>query len=711
MPSSTESSKANEPGRPDDSSRVATAGSDESDGFLRADTRPIRCGCGKWLSPRNVTRHNAKAHKIKCSSILVRRRVECPSCHQRVASERFLSHFGQVHLRVNLGQYSQLPIPAFVSFIGLNNAVVVDARSVLRHSHGTASMEELLAVLLSLIRNDQPFHCILDRRLSSCFTSFGLPFLQLFDWLPSEFPLRFSTFDTQTQAAEFVDSLNSRASVTILNGKDKLSAESQAGLNDELDSKSSLSQIQTVDESPPAVGYRELRASSCSVGVLTGQLQEIRKALETKGETQHSWHLDSKESGKLIGAPRPLQRNRRKETTGVNQRHLWAALRAEWEIIQRLRKVVLESVSRGEENGELLAQVRKSSRLHELINIYLECPGASEDIVRRVRQIASIRNKLIHRHDYVRIRNLDAVNERFVELINILDLNQFESTQVETAQLTRPYREDDTALFPIFAQWRLAILAKTIDLSKQIEVLLTEKLSATGQGLKEKLRSVTHLLPTDLRSDIVRFCNQRNSMIHRTESASWNPWTEHRCAEDAIRRLKEFDETEFEDHYWEQEKRRTETSQQLQIETNIARAAQQIESNRRSLENRITRQADEEKANRLKTLNDFAAGRVAAKCIFKIPLVSIFFCPLGPLIAFQKFADYFDSLAAGLVGLSTWFLPGLIVFTCFDWLDPELRGDASLLREKSKRCVRTTILSYTLLSLLFWISQLTFLWR
>ena len=324
MSSTIESGNINNSGSLFDSVRATELGQQMLDGNEHEGNRPVRCGCGKWLSPQKISYHNAKAHKVKCATRLVRRQVECPFCHQRVGSDRFLRHLTTVHAIATNGRYSQLPVPAIASFYGLKDAVIVDARMFLGSRRDAAAMKSLLDTIHLLINNDQPFLCILDRAQSSRFAHLGLQFMKLFDWLPNDYPLRFSMFDTADQAEAFVEKLATEANLPILDDETRPSTVLEIGSNDFFSNKSWQAEEPPKEHDSQLDSTRELNVSSSIIAkLMVKKLQKIRSGLKRKGETEYSLHLASSDSSRLMGAKRKLNGKSKMKAESLNRKHLW----------------------------------------------------------------------------------------------------------------------------------------------------------------------------------------------------------------------------------------------------------------------------------------------------------------------------------------------------------------------------------------------------
>lgn len=208
----------------------------------------------------------------------------------------------------------------------------------------------------------------------------------------------------------------------------------------------------------------------------------------------------------MVGSSEKYRRRRKRSHSFVDSGHLWIVFRAEWEITKRLRMILQAFANTLSDAGVFRLSLRKAKRLHRLVELLVETPYAAVPLVRSIKRVATIRNNLVHQTDYLRIRNLLSFDATFVQVIRSLDLivcGQAAQNQ-NVRSVPFPYSTADNFFFPSTA----------IDLSKQIEVLLKERLSAEGKGLLEKFRSVAHFLPDSARRSIATFARERNNLIH-----------------------------------------------------------------------------------------------------------------------------------------------------------------------------------------------------
>jgi len=367
------------------------------------------------------------------------------------------------------------------------------------------------------------------------------------------------------------------------------------------------------------------------------------------------------------------------------------ALRAEWEVARRLRTILHNCSKQTTNPDDFQSRLRKAKSLHSLVELLAETSQATEQLIRSIRKIATIRNKLVHQTDFIRIRNLMAFDATFIHVTQLLD-------ELLTNQ-TNKHHFENSVPFPHPASNSTFFLASTIELSKRLESLMRDKLSASGKGLLEKFRSVAHILPRSTQRCIATFARERNLLLHypdRFNSVSYRSLAD---AQKACELLTDNEEPQLrqlaEDEVHAEAKRQAE----LELAERKNRESRQREYETQEMNRRAAIDAAAEEAKRLKILASCSAGKVAATCILRNFLYFVFFCPWALLITFVKVAQFFESIALGFASLLVWTLPGLFVFFSFDWNRGTTFRDVALLEKQAKRCIWYSTALYVFIGL------------
>ncbi|MEZ6096017.1 MAG: hypothetical protein R3C03_17635 [Pirellulaceae bacterium] len=465
-------------------SSLDNVGSRERNSNKSRDSR--RCGCGARIAIKNIARHNLKAHKIVNDEILDSRWHTCPFCRHQVSTKRFDSHIRRVHGKSNAEIKNKIPIEAQSSKLDLQNSTLISLCDILDESKSTESVEDVIRSLYFLAVHRHPFHSFVSDEQSSKLAPLGLKFVHYFDRLPYDFPSRFTSHTSIQESIAFQKELELVMGFKIVKTRRQL-LELASSLPENPAAFETNNTTSKAKPNPIASIDQNRKNKYHTATSLTRMLRSLRKQMNINGESTFAKSVQLPDG---YGDRNYGIRTRRQEAKNhpLKQKHLWAVLRAEWEIKLRLQKVFLLKTFSQPSTKLCRSNINKAKRLHDLLGILVETLDFSPSLAKQVRQFATVRNKLIHEVGYYEIRNSKAFFKNFVELIIDLDsLVQDMANQTGISQINLRYFA--SRWFPYA---RELAFTRCIQTSKQVEGLLATRLSANGKGLKSKLISVKH---------------------------------------------------------------------------------------------------------------------------------------------------------------------------------------------------------------------------